>query len=162
MYLEPRTSQHPLYMTGRGRVGVAESFVASSVRRRAEERSAYRDSVETQIMLASLRVRANELEAVHWPASRPTGGVLRPTGARCMKLSKPAIITAVALGAILVVGIWFAANYNSLVSNREDVDNSWVKVETQYQRRFDLVGNLVESVKGSHRSQMPLMVRTSK
>lgn len=66
-----------------------------------------------------------------------------------MKLSKPAIVTAVVLFVLLFFGLIFAGNYNSLVTGRNAVDNSWSKVETQYQRRFDLIGNLVESVKGS-------------
>lgn len=66
-----------------------------------------------------------------------------------MKLSKPAIITAIVLGVILFLGLWFAGNYNSLVSASNGVDNAWSKVETQYQRRLDLIDNIVASVKGS-------------
>ncbi|HEY5806151.1 MAG TPA: LemA family protein, partial [Candidatus Saccharimonadales bacterium] len=66
-----------------------------------------------------------------------------------MKLTKPAIVTAVALGFVFIMGMTVAGNYNSLVKVDADVDNAWAKVETQYQRRFDLIGNLVESVKGS-------------
>lgn len=66
-----------------------------------------------------------------------------------MKLSKPAILTGIVLLILLLIAMWLMANYNSLVSAREDTENSWAKVETQYQRRFDLIGNLVESVKGS-------------
>lgn len=66
-----------------------------------------------------------------------------------MKLSTPAIVTGVILLLGLIIFGWFTGNYNSLVGANEDVDNAWAKVETQYQRRFDLIGNLVESVKGS-------------
>lgn len=66
-----------------------------------------------------------------------------------MKLSKSAIVTGAVLFFIFFMGGWLAGNYNSLVAANEDVDNSWSKVETQYQRRFDLIGNVVESVKGS-------------
>lgn len=38
--------------------------------------------------------------------------------------------------------------YNGLVSANVGVDSQWAQVETQYQRRFDLIPNLVESVKG--------------
>lgn len=38
--------------------------------------------------------------------------------------------------------------YNGLVTSNEVVNNQWAQVETQYQRRFDLIPNLVESVKG--------------
>lgn len=40
------------------------------------------------------------------------------------------------------------STYNNLVSQSEEVDNCWAKVENQYQRRFDLIPNLVETVKG--------------
>lgn len=38
--------------------------------------------------------------------------------------------------------------YNRMVTGSENVDNAWAQVETQYQRRLDLIPNLVESVKG--------------
>lgn len=62
---------------------------------------------------------------------------------------KPAIITGAILFFVLILGFWFAGNYNSLVSSSNAVDNSWSKVETQYQRRLDLIDNVVASVKGS-------------
>lgn len=66
-----------------------------------------------------------------------------------MKISKPAITTGVALLAMFMLVGLFIGNYNSLVVARSTVDNSWAKVETQYQRRLDLVDNIVQSVKGS-------------
>lgn len=54
----------------------------------------------------------------------------------------------IVLGVIVVIAIWFFAVYNSLVSVNERVDNQWAQVETQYQRRVDLIPNLVNSVKG--------------
>jgi len=41
------------------------------------------------------------------------------------------------------------SSYNSLITSRESVNASWAQVETQYQRRFDLVPNLVSTVKGA-------------
>lgn len=50
--------------------------------------------------------------------------------------------------AVIVASILFlTGTYNSLVNGREGVDAAWAQVETQYQRRFDLIPNLVESVK---------------
>lgn len=57
----------------------------------------------------------------------------------------PGIIGAVILILILIV----VGGYNSLVSQREDVRKSLANVQTQYQRRADLVPNLVNTVKGA-------------
>lgn len=53
---------------------------------------------------------------------------------------------------IAVVGILFSfsfGSYNSLVSMDENVNKQWANVESKLQRRFDLIPNLVESVKGA-------------
>lgn len=49
---------------------------------------------------------------------------------------------------ILIVGGFFWGTYNSLVTKSQAVDAQWGQVETQYQRRYDLIPNLVNSVKG--------------
>lgn len=58
----------------------------------------------------------------------------------------------VALGVVLVLGLavygFFQSTYNSLVRLDEGVKASWSQVENQLQRRFDLIPNLVETVKG--------------
>ena len=55
-------------------------------------------------------------------------------------------IIAIAIVAVLV--IWFATGYNSLVKQEEGVKTAWSQVENQYQRRSDLIPNLVNTVKG--------------
>lgn len=54
----------------------------------------------------------------------------------------------VLLGIAVAVGILSVGMYNNLVNAREKVDNQWAQVQSQYQRRFDLIPNLVETVKG--------------
>ena len=49
----------------------------------------------------------------------------------------------------VIVGISFAGTYNRLVTLGQDVDRSWSEVENQYQRRADLVPNLVQTVQGA-------------
>src|SRR4029434_838907 len=49
----------------------------------------------------------------------------------------------------VIVGISFAGTYNRLVTLGQDVDRSWSEVENQYQRRADLVPNLVATVQGA-------------
>ena len=52
------------------------------------------------------------------------------------------------LGIVLAVIVWFVATYNSLVQSRNRSDNAWGQVDVQLQRRYDLIPNLVETVKG--------------
>jgi len=54
----------------------------------------------------------------------------------------------IALGAVVALGLMLSGFYNNLVITREKVDNQWAQVQTQYQRRFDLIPNLMETVKG--------------
>lgn len=50
---------------------------------------------------------------------------------------------------ILVLVIWAISSYNSLVSVRADAQTAWSNVESSYQRRNDLIGNLVKTVQGA-------------
>jgi len=54
----------------------------------------------------------------------------------------------VILGLALLVGLMLVLLYNRLVQQRNRVDNAWAQVEVQLKRRWDLIPNLVESVKG--------------
>jgi len=68
--------------------------------------------------------------------------------------NKKAQITAVAIVAVIVVviiilGAMIIGTYNSLVSKDVEVQNKWGFVESAYQRRLDLIPNLVSTVKGS-------------
>lgn len=58
------------------------------------------------------------------------------------------VISAIVMVFVLILGLWVMGSYNSLVTKAESVDASWSQVETQYQRRFDLVPNLVNATKG--------------
>lgn len=62
-----------------------------------------------------------------------------------MKKNKGLIITIV---VVVLVALWGISSYNGLVSMDENVSNQWANVETQYQRRSDLIPNLVNTVKG--------------
>ncbi|MCK9180678.1 MAG: LemA family protein [Bacteroides sp.] len=67
-------------------------------------------------------------------------------------MKKSVIITLVVAGFLL---IWGVTGYNGLVTLDEQVQTQWANVETQYQRRGDLIPNLVNTVKGyaSHEKQ---------
>ena len=57
--------------------------------------------------------------------------------------------TWIVIGIIVVALIWIGGTYNSLVTKGETVTTQWAQVESSYQRLFDLIPNLVESVKGA-------------
>jgi LemA protein len=52
------------------------------------------------------------------------------------------------LALVVILGLNAMSSFNGFVANEEKVDAQWAEVETQYQRRFDLIPNLVETVKG--------------
>ncbi len=73
---------------------------------------------------------------------------IRKESKEAVKLKKifgPVAIIVIILG---VFALLFIPKYNSLVTAEENVDSKWAQVENQLQRRYDLIPNLVESVKG--------------
>ena len=62
---------------------------------------------------------------------------------------KKSTITLFVIGAILILlAGWVTVQYNGMVDNDEKVSTAWANVESQYQRRSDLIPNLVNTVKG--------------
>ena len=59
------------------------------------------------------------------------------------------------IGIVVLLVLWVFATYNGLVTKRNRVDNSWGQVDVQTKRRYDLIPNLMETVKGyaSHEQQ---------
>ena len=56
-------------------------------------------------------------------------------------------LAVIGIVVLLTVG-WFISVYNTLVKLRNRVQNSWAQIDVQLKRRFDLIPNLVETVKG--------------
>ncbi len=52
------------------------------------------------------------------------------------------------LGLVVLVVLWAFTTYNGLVTKRNRIDNAWGQVEVQTKRRYDLIPNVVETVKG--------------
>jgi LemA protein len=51
-------------------------------------------------------------------------------------------------GIVIVVGLWFVITYNGLVRLRNAAKNAWSQIDVQLKRRYDLIPNIVETVKG--------------
>ena len=65
-------------------------------------------------------------------------------------LKKPWVWVVVVL---VVFGIWAMSSYNQFVSLSQSADTQWAQVENQFQRRYDLVPNLVSAVRGSFKQE---------
>jgi LemA protein len=70
----------------------------------------------------------NEMEKITQPSSKRTMWII--------------------VGVLVLIALYFMSSYNGFVSLNERVNNSWAQIDTQLQRRYDLIPNLVETVKG--------------
>lgn len=62
---------------------------------------------------------------------------------------KKGLVTLIIIAAIIIGGfLWVKGAYNNMVTEDENVQNAWAQVENVYQRRADLIPNLVATVKG--------------
>jgi len=52
------------------------------------------------------------------------------------------------LAVVVLIGIYLLVTYNGLVSLRNRIENAWAQIDVQLKRRYDLIPNLVETVKG--------------
>lgn len=61
------------------------------------------------------------------------------------------------LVVVLVIGMWMVGIYNGLVGKDQNVKQYWAQIENQLQRRYDLIPNLVETVKGYAKHEKELL-----
>ncbi len=57
-------------------------------------------------------------------------------------------IIYVLVAALILVALWLIGTYNSLIANRTQADEAWSDITVQLKRRYDLIPNLIETVKG--------------
>ena len=72
------------------------------------------------------------------------------------------IIVAVLVVVLFMAGGWLISGYNKVVALDEGVSEAWGQVETQLQRRYDLVPNLVETVKGYAKHEKDVFTEITK
>ena len=63
------------------------------------------------------------------------------------------------LGIVVLVVLWGFSSYNGLVSLNEGVKTQWANVETVYQRRLDLIPNVVNTVKGITKQEQEVFIK---
>lgn len=67
----------------------------------------------------------------------------------------------IVVGLILVIILFFFSSYNSLIAKDESVKTQWSQVESVYQRRFDLIPNVVSTVKGAAKQELDVFKQIS-
>jgi len=80
-----------------------------------------------------------------------------------MDSKKKTLIIVLAVIVFLAIAAYsfFAGNYNKFVNLDQTVKTSWAQVENQLQRRYDLIPNLVETVKGYAKQEKDVMVEVT-
>jgi LemA protein len=72
------------------------------------------------------------------------------------------ILAYVLIGIAVVLVLWIIFSYNSLVTLKVEAENAWAQIDVQLKRRFDLIPNLVESVKGYMKHEKELLENVTK
>jgi LemA protein len=73
-----------------------------------------------------------------------------------------AAIALIVIGAVVVLGLlWLMLAYNRLVQLRNQVKNAWAQIDVQLKRRWDLIPNLVETVKGYTKHESETLQRVT-
>ena len=70
-------------------------------------------------------------------------------------------ITLIILAIIVVVVIFVISIYNGLVKSKLKVDNAWSQIDVQLQRRFDLIPNFIETVKGYMQHEKEVLTKVT-
>ena len=74
-------------------------------------------------------------------------------------MKKKNLVTIIIIAIVAIMGLYALTTYNSLASKDEACLNQWSKVESQYQRRLDLIPNLVSTVKGYAKHEEETLIK---
>lgn len=72
---------------------------------------------------------------------------------------KTMILVWISIGVVALGVVWMIATYNRLVSLRQQTMNAWSQIDVQLKRRYDLIPNLVETVKGYMKHEQDTLER---
>ncbi|MES3004478.1 MAG: LemA family protein [Patescibacteria group bacterium] len=75
-----------------------------------------------------------------------------------MNFIKTNLKWVVIIGIVAILALWATAGYNSFVTMGEKIDGQWAQVESQYQRRFDLIPNIEATVKGELKQEQEIFL----
>lgn len=78
------------------------------------------------------------------------------------KKMKTGLMVGGVFAAIILGVLWYISIYNGLIRMNEEVNGKWAQVETQYQRRIDLIPNLVATVEGAKDFEKSTLVELTK
>lgn len=67
------------------------------------------------------------------------------------------LLLLIVLGLVAILGIWIWSSYNGLVDKQLGVDESYAQVQTDYQRRADLIPSLVKTVKAGAKNEKEIL-----
>ncbi len=68
----------------------------------------------------------------------------------------------VVIGAVILLGLWIIAVYNSLIKLRNRTDEAWSDIDVQLKRRYDLIPNLIQTVKGYAKHESGVFEKVTK
>lgn len=73
-------------------------------------------------------------------------------------MKKGTLKTILAVAVLALAALWMVKGYNRMVTEQENVEQAWGQVETQYQRRMDLIPNIQATVKGMAEKEQATLV----
>lgn len=75
------------------------------------------------------------------------------------RVSPALIVLIIAVVVLVMSGFWYVSTRNRLVMSQQEIEASWAEIDNQLQRRFDLIPNLVETVKGYANQEEEIFVQ---
>lgn len=70
--------------------------------------------------------------------------------------------TLILIGLLAIIVLWLIGSYNSLIRLRNQVKNAWAQIDVQLKRRYDLIPNLIETVKGYMKHEAETLEKVTK